>query len=234
MEQDRNTNLPATVTGQSPTSLAESKLTELRNLPERIDDQTLARLDALANSPLRPLAPIDRGDLDEQLLLLLSTLPKQAAGGVDGALKAEGYAMVLGKFPRPQIEFMVTEAIRTCRWLPSPAECIAIAGKWQRFDAAVESRHLAKCLSRREREARMDDADAALRAGTMDQATIDALPERWREIFETRSLLRKHADGTYTLRARPAPPVSEDETVHDIARQTAARFPSHRDLGEAA
>lgn len=233
MATDTSNSLPAVVTEQSPSLSAGSKLDALRNLPARLDDQTLARVEALANSPLRPLPSIEAGALEEWLMLLM-TLPHQASGRVDGVLKVEAYSLALRRLPQPQIEFMVEEAIRTCRWLPSPAECLAIADKWRRHDAAVESRHLAKSISRREREARLDGARAALKAGTMDQAAIDALPERWRRIFETESLLRLHPDGSFTLRPRPQPDAGSITNVADIADRMAERFPSHRDLGEAA
>jgi hypothetical protein len=168
-------------------------------------------------------------------MLLMSTLPRQAAGGIDGALKVEGYSIALRRFPLPQIEFMVRTAIETCRWLPSPAECIAIAEKWQRHDDAVEARHLASRICRREIEARFDEIMVRLAGGDADQAEIDAMPDRWKQIAETRSLLWRHEDGSYSLRLAPQGSLGTPATsLDEITGAMAERFPSSQGRRDAA
>ncbi len=65
--------------------------------------------------------------------------------------------------------------------------------------AAREQRR-ADAAAQRERQAQFDDAMGKLARGESDQAEIDALPDYWKQVGETRGHLRRHPNGTYTLR----------------------------------
>lgn len=196
-------------------------------MPARLNDDQLADARKVATMPLARLPAASPLELSERLLMLTSALPKQAAGEIDGQLRVAAYELVLGDLPIEQIDFMTRTALETCRWLPSPAECLEIAKRWRRADASVAVRQVAEGMARREADARLEDARAMLRRGDMDQATIDALPERWQRIFETQGLLTRCECGSYAPRRRGPPPALAGADCDPVDR-LATRFPSNR------
>lgn len=159
-------------------------------------------MEELASSPLPALAPASDGELEERLLLLMATLPRQTAGERDGVLKVEGYLRVLRglAMPVPQIEFMVDAALARCAWMPAPTQLVEMAGEWERDDHSLRCQRNAKALARREREARFDETRAALRRGELDQDAIDALDEWSAMVFEAEGLLWRCDCGSYVAR----------------------------------
>lgn len=161
-------------------------------------------------------------------MLLMATLPKQSAGDVAGVLKVEGYVRSLRHLSRPQVEFMIDEALRRCRWLPAPAEMLAIADDWRRGDEPVQVRAKAQAMAQREHQARMDESFAALQCGELDDAAVSAWPERWQQIAETRGLITIE-DGSCRIRSsaiwRPTAAMPPAEALAGAA----AAFPTKRD-----
>lgn len=187
----------------------------------------MARLITLAKSPLRALPAIERDDLDDRIDLML-TLPRQKIEGeVAGALKFESYHVVLGNLPLVQIDWMVREVLRTCEWMPSPAQCLKIAERWQRSDVATQARALAEGKVRREHQARLDENRHRLQRERCEQDWIDALPDRHREVFEVEGLLWRCECGSYAQRSqwRDVMPTATKDPLADVAE----RFPSQRD-----
>ncbi|MBO9724329.1 MAG: hypothetical protein J7530_08140 [Novosphingobium sp.] len=78
---------------------------------------------------------------------------------------------------------------------PAPAEIPSLT------PAAREQRR-AEAAAQRERQAKFEDAMAKLSRGESDQAEIDALPDYWKQVGETRGYLRRHANGTYGARVQ--------------------------------
>jgi hypothetical protein len=231
---DNGSNLPATVAmASSRQQIVESLGIDLWSPPARIDDRQLAVLDAVAQAPLPALPRCDE-DHFAKCMRTLATLPRQQSDEVKGELQFNLYRKMLGHHPAQALSFLCETALIECDWFPTIKQCLAILGRWQRCDDAVQAKRLAEGLARRERQTRLDEARRALRNGTMDQAAIDALPERWRQIFETEALLWRHADGAYTLRHSPELDHESQANVTDITERLADRFPSHRGHGEAA
>jgi hypothetical protein len=168
----------------------------------RLDDETLAAAQALAVAPLPTLEPCDRDHFNQCLRVMLAVLPKRNSDDVSGKLLISAYQKKLGGYPTDQISYLADQATAKCEWFPSIAECISLMQGWKRNDDPVHVRRRAETAVRRELEARMDETMARLAAGQCDQAEIDALPIRWKEIAETRSYLWRHQDGTYTARVR--------------------------------
>lgn len=195
----------------------------------------LAKVQAVANLPLKPLPPIDRGTLEEQIYRFYAALPKQSAGQAEGVFQVEAYVTVLAGLSLAQVEFMVDRVLRTCEWLPAPAKCLRISEEFQRTDASVQVRARAEALARREMQARFDDTFAALERGELDADAIAALPERWITIAETRGLIWRFSDGTFEPRPRHRPvadasegdPSSEDS--EDLQAEMSEKFPSQRE-----
>lgn len=167
----------------------------------RLDDQQIDLLRQTANMPLPILQPCDPLFLDE-CLLAMTTLPRRADDRLIGSLRVEVYTGALAKFDRTAIKFLRNTALTTCRFFPSPAECLKIL---EGFDSPVararRERDAAQARIRREMTERFRDWQRQLRRGELTQADVDAAPERWRMIAETAGDLRKDADGHFVLRA---------------------------------
>lgn len=166
----------------------------------RLDDQALAKLDALANAPLPALPPCPEGDFAE-LLRALTILPRRSDDDVTGELRAKIYRRKLGGYPHAALQFMVSTALDELNWFPTIAQCVEILARWKRNDEAVQRQASAASLSRAEWQARFDDTLGALERRELDQPAIDALPLRMREIGVERGFLRLHDDGVFRARA---------------------------------
>ncbi|MFT4056741.1 MAG: hypothetical protein QM681_19710 [Novosphingobium sp.] len=147
-----------------------------------------------------------------QCLLMLDALPRRRDDELSGKLRVRAYQIAIGQRPKDAIEFMVTEALRTCRFYPSTSECVEILGRWERADDALHQRQRAISAVRWEKQARFDEMMARLAAGDVDQVEIDALPVSWLEVGETRGHLRRTDDDRYVSRVgatAAAMPVAE-------------------------
>lgn len=175
---------------------------DLASLPDRLDDLTLTKLARLANCPLPLPARCPEHVLMEVMTTLQACLPSQQRNAISAEVQAEAYNQALGRYSLAAIKHLQAQALSTCEWFPTIAECLRILDTFS-GDGHLPSKQA--CVRRRvldERQARMDAALARLAAGDVTQADIDAMPEQWRSIAETRSLLWRGENGTYTLRER--------------------------------
>lgn len=193
--------LPAVLSQIPETASPSRSKSEPSALTVRLTDSQLAAAEAVAAAPLPALTPAD-GQFFAQCLLMLDVLPRRKDDLLGGKLRVRAYEIAIGARPRDAIEFLVTEALRTCKFFPSTSECIEILARWERDDDALRARREAATAARWERQARFDEMMARLAAGEVSQAEIDALPDRWKEIAETRSYLRRNDDGSYSARVR--------------------------------
>lgn len=129
-----------------------------------------------------------------------ANLPRQASDAISGEIKTETYRQVLGEWPEVAIEFLVNHSIRTCRWFPTIAECLAILDGWHRADGWHRKREAIRSRVGAETSLRFDEAMDALRMRTMAQDAIDALPDRWRKIAAERCYLWALRDGRFIVR----------------------------------
>lgn len=181
-------------TGSSAPSTAGSKPVM------RLDDQALAQMTDLANSPLPPLPRCD-DDYFDKSMRAMSILPRRADDEVRGELRLHLYRRMIGHYPREAISFLAERALASLDWFPSPKQCLDILGEWKRNDDAVQRQASAQRLVRAEMQARFDDRLGALERRELDQQAIDALPLRMREIGVERGFLRLHDDGVFRVRA---------------------------------
>lgn len=168
----------------------------------RLDDQALAMLEDLASAPLPALPPCADGDFVE-LMRALTTLPRRADDDTTGKLRISLYHRKLGDYPHAALQFMVSTVLDELDWFPTIAQCKAILARWQRDDGAVQRQASAGNMARAERRARFVDIMRTLERRELDQAGIDALPEKVRIIAAERGFLRLHDDGLYRARAVP-------------------------------
>jgi hypothetical protein len=235
MEQATGNNLPTTVEmGSSVQSTVAFLGFDLAAPPARLDDRQLAAVETLANAPL-PALPSCGPDHFTKCMRALATLPRQHSDEIKGEMQFTLYRKMLGSFPEQALSFLCETALLECDWFPTIKQCRDIIGRWNRSDQPVLDQARAEYLARAERQTRFDEAMARLVGGDADQAEIDAMPDRWKQIAETRSLLWRHEDGSYSLRLAPqaslgTPPTSLDE----ITGAMAERFPSSQGRRDAA
>jgi hypothetical protein len=174
----------------------------LANLPERLDDQQLATVQAIASLPVPTLPPAPEKHF-LQCMRTLRLLPTRGDDELSGELRLALYRKHFGQLPAAALSYLVEQATLTCRFFPTPMECKAILDRWSRTDGPYRAQQLAQLVASREVQARFDHTMRQLRNGEMSQEQVDQLPERWKRIAATQGLLR---DGTYELRPvrRPA------------------------------
>ncbi|WP_260927404.1 hypothetical protein [Novosphingobium sp. 9] len=172
----------------------------------RLSNDELAVAMTVAAAPLPALEMADDVFL-AQILRMMDMLPRRADDIVGGKLRHRAYELVIGRYSRQALEFLATEALQSCRFFPSTTECVEILRRWERADSAALAQRAAAAASRAEHQARFDDAMQRLSAGEASQDEIDALPEQWKCIAETRSLLWRCDCGSYALR-RPRNPIA--------------------------
>jgi hypothetical protein len=177
-------------------------------LAVRLTDSQLAAAEAIAAAPLPALVAADT-QFFAQCLRLLDTLPRRKDDDVGGQLRVRAYELAIGTRSRAELEFMVTHALRNCKFFPSTSECVEILSRWFRDDEAVKERNRAETAARHERQARFDEAMRWLCRGECDQVEIDALPQRWKEMAVTYGHLQRDDDGRFVL--RPTAPTPEPE-----------------------
>ena len=135
--------------------------------------------------------------------ILLATLPKRNSDEVSGELLLSAYQRKLGGFCKDQISFLSDKALERYEWFPTIAQCLAIIGEWQRDDAPLRLQNHAKSMVLWDRQRRFDEVMAQLALGAMSQEQIDALPDSWKAVGETRSYLWQEDDGRYVPRVGP-------------------------------
>lgn len=172
----------------------------------RTEPMTLVEAKQIARSPLPVLAACSDNAFDEQFRVVLASLPKRNSDEVSGELMTRAYRGKLGAFSAAQIAFLWDAVLERCQWFPSIAECLTILAEWERDDDAVKLQERAKTMVFWERQNRFDATMAALAAGDCDQAEIDAMPDRWKEMAVTYGHLQRDDDGRFVPRSTaPAP-----------------------------
>lgn len=168
-------------------------------LPRLSDDQMQALI-AVANAPLPALPPVEERHLNQSVAVLDAALPRRNTDEASGKLMLAAYRRKLGHMPKEQIDYLCNAILERCRWFPTIAECLEIAGEWERADAREKAR--ARNLIERERQARFDDAMRRLRWGEITQAEVDSWPERWKEIAATQGDLYRDPERRFQIRPR--------------------------------
>ncbi|MBB4859648.1 hypothetical protein HNO88_002977 [Novosphingobium chloroacetimidivorans] len=148
----------------------------------------------------------------EAMSAISACLPSQHRGEFSQKLRSESYWRMLGGYPLAAIEHLQRVALERFRWFPTIAECIPVLDEIGRKPPLTGKQQRVRAAINRERQARFDDAMAALAVGDVEQAWINALPERWKLIAEARMLLWLHDDGSFTLRREVA------DVAHSTAR----------------
>ncbi len=147
--------------------------------------------------------PCTERHFNQCLRILLAALPKRNSDEVSGELLISAYQRKLGSFCRDQISYLSDKALERCEWFPTIAECLAIIGEWKRNDEALRLQERAKGVVLWDRQRRFDDVMCQLADGSYSQDQIDAMPDSWKVVGETRGYLWANDDGTYSPRVGP-------------------------------
>lgn len=131
---------------------------DLVNLPGRLDDETLSRVQAIADAPLPPLNPVGERHLKQCLRVMMAVLPKRATDEVTGELFVAAYVKKLGGYCDAQISYLADKAMERCKWFPTIAECMEIILEWRRYDDATRRKYDATSIARREERTRDDES----------------------------------------------------------------------------
>jgi hypothetical protein len=134
---------------------------DLASLPDRLDDEMLARVEAISRSPLPALPPCDSRLFAQSLRMMLAVLPRRQADDLSGELFVAAYERQLGHYADDAITYLCDHSIRTCKWFPTVSECLELLTGWRRGDVAVHRQWEAQKLASRERNLRRNEEMAA-------------------------------------------------------------------------
>jgi len=175
---------------------------DLMTLPSRLDDTTLARVEAISLSPLPDPLPCSDRHFDQCLRIMLACVPKRNLDDVSGELFIAAYRRQLGCHPRDAISFLADRATSSLKWFPTIAECLEIIADWRRDDDEARRRHLARKIALRERSARRADQPIiAYECPALTQADVDQLSDSLVSIGIKCGALIRDGDGN----VMPAP-----------------------------
>lgn len=164
---------------------------------------TIPQAREIAAAPLPQPEPCSEHHFIQCIRLLLASLPKRNSDEVSGKLLIRAYQRKLGSFCKDQISFLSDKALERCEWFPTIAQCLSIISEWKRNDAPLQLQDAAKSMVFWDRQRRFEAVMSELAAGRYSQAQIDALPDGWLAVGETRGYLWAKDDGTYTARILP-------------------------------
>ena len=171
-------------------STANLALERLKQLPDRLDDETLANVEKWSLSPPPPIPITDRAH-SLQFVRLLSDMPRRQDDDATGKIRAENIVKHLAHLPKPCLDWMLREAHTRFNFFPTVKELLDLAAKWRRDDAGAQARRLAAQKVEQERQARLHDARKRLRWEQCEQEWIDALPIETKAILAAERLLKR-------------------------------------------
>ena len=222
--QDKATTAAMLMNGHS---IENWSVAALSALPQRLDDQTMEALARFSASPIAAPEPSDREHFAQCLRYMRASLPRRDADDLAADLMVTAYRRMLGHLSREASNFVSEQALARCDWFPTIAECLRIAAEWiPPTNPDASARQLAGGLIARENGIRFDDAMEALSARKLDQAAIDALPERWKRIASERMWLWAMPDGGFVVRVHGELPPGYQEQPSAKREPRKVRIPA--------
>lgn len=193
---------PLRPTESPPLSTVELSLADL---PDRLDDTTLAAVEMIARSPLPRLSSCDERHFAQCLRMMLAVLPRQQTDEVGGELFVECYRRQLAEWPDEAISYLASEATGRCKWFPTIAECREMLQGWRRSDEVTARRDRAAALASRERNLRYAERLPPVEpAPPLTQAMCDAMPAPLRRLGLSAGYLVENEDGSVSPAPEPA------------------------------
>lgn len=133
--------------------------------------------------------------------MMLAALPRRQADDISGELFVAAYERQLGNMSRSQAEYMMDKALRSCRWFPTIAECLELAGDWRRRDVHTERQARARALYSREMSERASDRTGwkLETRGGVTQEAVDTMPEELKRLGVACGALIRTPDGQFVV-----------------------------------
>lgn len=172
----------------------------VKNLPARLDDETLAKVEQWLARPAPTLPAADRTYV-LQFIRLISDMPRRADDEVTGKIRSEAIVEHLMGLPQAQLDWMRREARVRFSFFPSVKELLELARTWKRNDVDAQARRLAEARVYNEYQARLRSYRDKLKHEHCAPEWIEALTEKAKRILCSERLLHRCPDcGTYTQR----------------------------------
>lgn len=184
------------------------------------DRPTLDQCREIVAAGVPPLLAPNPEYLAKCLRTLLAALPRRASDELSGELLVSAYRRKLGDMPDAQITFMTDQALERCEWFPTIAECLRIAGEWQRSDRAMRQYLNAESRLRWSAQERYEALMADIAARRLTQPQIDALPDRIKQAAFTYGHLHIE-NGKWGYRPYPPARQIEESAEFPIAGEAA-------------
>ena len=183
---------------------AYSNFQWLKALPERVQGDDLARVEAIYHGSLTTLPLCTDNEFAKYIRIMQANLKARSEDNATGKLLLRTYHSCLGHYPGEAIKWMAKRCIDTMVFFPTISECHDVLGQWNNpLERPVD---FAGIIIKRQRTRQFDEVRDALRAGTATQDQVDALPERWRSILMEQDFLRFDGERPkpYVIRERKA------------------------------
>jgi hypothetical protein len=146
-----------------------------------------------ANDKTEPKATHEQ--IGRHLEFLAATLPTKKVDTETGKSRFAVYVSTLNGRSEQELSYMSRRVCQELDWFPTPHQCLVILND---FEGDKLTRRLAVRYAQDYWQERMEAFMAELAQGDTHQ--LADVPERWRSIAETRSLLRRLPGGGYELR----------------------------------
>jgi hypothetical protein len=215
---------------------------DLDALPERLSDDALILLRAIAEAPLVPWDAGDRTFFDK-CMRSLAILPRKADDEVKGKLRLELYWRKLQGYPHAALGWMVEAGLDRFDWFPSIHQCIDLLKEWPGANNARAWRVRAKRRLEDEYAARYRDLIDGIRDGTIDEDAINALSDRMKARLDCDMVIicwRAEPGGPLVCRVRHSAPFGAAESG-DSANEPSLQeceeqidLPSHDGTGDGS
>lgn len=138
-------------------------------------------------------------EIARQLEFIAATLPAKNIDEQGGQKRFAVYVRLLGGYSKAALSHMTQQACRELDWFPSPRQCLEYLDAYSPAPT-LKDKALKKCAWFTQQQ--FDEWIAELKAGKVDQASIDEKPDRWKRIAEVQMILRRTEFGEYVQRVK--------------------------------
>ena len=197
-------SLPATTGIRTPScSTSGSVLGMLNGLPTRLDDPILAIVRDIASMSLPSLEIADDRFVAICMKTLDANLPRKATDVDSARMRLQTQERAFAGVPRQALSWATEQAVRTCKWVPTIAELLALVNQWKRDDESLRARTRARAMVSHELQQRLNEARTWLKFARCAQLWIDGLSEHDRKVLAGERLLYRCPDcGSYAQRGQ--------------------------------
>ena len=156
-------------------SRRRSAISAIMDLPSRLTTDQMKRLEDYALMEVPKSSPCPPERFAEEFQRMKRNLSMRRMDADIGRDLVTDYAKSLGRFSEEAITHLADWSIENLKWFPPIPDCLSILESHQREDLKLI--RLAKAKLRKERHARLDDAQMGIRFGRIGQDEANQLPK---------------------------------------------------------